>query len=690
MNKKYLLLGDETISNALAKVLSLMTDHHYEMLHTTMFTDTGEVINELGKLRDDNEIKGIIINGTDGVELFKHLRLTEFLGHISLLPIMVLNGRTLADSLNERQDNIMLLSPKCHVISISSCLPELLKVMDNSTAFGSHKEMREGIKPFVIWSEEDDVISRHDNFNRYGPFKLMKENFETLADPLLQEYDALSNRLWFKKYKFLETKNTLPGEIQVDEELFRKTVASKKILYIDDEHRLGWSFALYSLISGNSDQSHYQVFQDSASVISTSDSRFTSIDNVRDALKVIETYQETLTRALTEYSDAEHLRNRLAEQAFEAKKSTQEMEDRFRKSETNFYRSEASLRETEARLKDVNAKLKKALDDFLEAYTKRIGDIEIPDILPQIKEVSDIHAHFAQEGAAFNKYREECKRNKDIFEKHKNELERQKPLLEEADTNNRAAIKRYDVAVRALSQGRMFPYDLVILDLRLERLLDKGRIPSEISGVQVLKRIKEIDPSIPVLMFTASEKVMNYQQATDLGASGYWIKAVNSLTSLKSEIINSLAKTQEARNLWHGIRRIEAKKQLTYIRENQNSQELEKGTLSDSKKAEIIQLLKESFLLFMKELSPYEQTIYKYNHYGKIVLNMGMIQEERFSRLQDKRWDFWVNRKAREIDQEEITIRQLRNKGAHRAGAGITYQEALGVFQKTIERCLKA
>lgn len=36
-----------------------------------------------------------------------------------------------------------------------------------------------------------------------------------------------------------------------------------------------------------------------------------------------------------------------------------------------------------------------------------------------------------------------------------------------------------------------------------------------------------------------------------------------------------------------------------------------------------------------------------------------------------------------------LVIRQLRNKGAHRAGAGITYQEALGVFQKTIERCLK-
>lgn len=207
--------------------------------------------------------------------------------------------------------------------------------------------------------------------------------------------------------------------------------------------------------------------------------------------------------------------------------------------------------------------------------------------------------------------------------------------------------------------------------------------------MQVLKRIKEIDPSIPVLMFTASEKVMNYQQATDLGASGYWIKAVNSLSALKSEIIQSLEKAHEARNLWLGIRKVEAKKQLTYIRESQNSQELEKGTLSDGKKAEIIQLLKESFLLFMKELSPYEQTVYTYNHYAKIVLNMGMIQEERFSRLQDKRWDFWVNRKAREIDQEEIAIRQLRNKGAHRAGAGITYQEALGVFQKTLYRCLK-
>ena len=687
-DKHILVIGDSAVAEALIQVMDMLASYSFVYLDPGTFPNSAELIGHLAGLKDEDQIQGIILTEPDGIELAKHIRLSDSLGRINLMPLIVISPSPIKQLVAEKADNIFLLSRECYLSNVSDCIPNLLGFIETAEGFITSEEMKKAVRPFVIWSEEDDVVSSHDNFNRYGPFRLMQEHFSGLPEFMSSQYGDISSRLWFKKYRFLESNTIVADKLTIDEDLFRKTIANKKVLYIDDEHRLGWSFALYSLFSGNSDQSHYQIFQDNASVISTSDSRFTSIDNVQDALKVMETYQDTLIGALTEYSDAEHLRNRLAEQAYDAKKSTHEMEVRFKNSETNFSRSETSLRETEARLKDINTKLKKASDDFLEAYTNSTGDIEIPDILPQIKEVSDIHALFAQEGVAFNKHREEFKRNKDIFEKQKNELDRHKSLLEESETNNSAAIKKYDEAVRALSQGRMFPYDLVILDLRLERFLDKDRAPNEISGVKALKRIKEIDPSIPVLMFTASEKVMNYQQAKDLGASGYWIKAVNDLSALKSEIIYSLEKAQEARNLWLGIRKVEAKQQLSYIRENAGH--LEKGTMGDAKKAEILLLLKESFLLFMKDSSPYEQSVHAYTHYGKIVLNMGMIQEERFSRLQDKRWDFWVNQKAREIDQEEITIRQLRNRAAHKAGSRITCQEVLGVFQKTIERCLKA
>jgi len=687
-DKHMLVIGDSAVAEALIQVMVTLASYSFVHLDSGTFPNSAALIGHLEGLKDDDQIQGIILTEPDGIELAKHIRLSDSLGRIRLMPLIVISPSPINQLVAEKADNIFLLSKGCHLSNVSDCIPNMLRLMETTGSFATLEAMKKAVRPFVIWAEEDDIVSSHDNFNRYGPFRLMQEHFDVLPEFMSSQYGDISSRLWFKKYRFMESNGVSTEVLPLDEELFKKAIANKKVLYIDDEHRLGWSFALYSVISGNGDRSQYQAFQDSAPFISTPDNRFACIDNVQDASRVIEAYHESLKRALTEYSEAEHLRNRFAEQAVDAKKVAQEMEDRFRKSEANYSRSDVSLRETEARLKDINTKLKKALDDFLEAYTNRTGDIEIPDILPQIKEVSDIHSHFAQEGAAFDKYREEFKRNKDIFEKHKNELERQKPLIEEAQTNNSAAIMRYDESIRALAQGRMFPYDLVILDLRLERLLDKDRIPSEISGVQVLRRIKEIDPSIPVLMFTASEKVMNYQQAMDLGASGYWIKAVNTASVLKSEIIQSLAKAQEARNLWLGVRKVEAKKQLSYIRENASGR-LEKGIMSDTKKAEILLLLKESFLLFMNDPSPYEQSVHNYTHYGKIVLNMGMIQEERFSRIQDKRWDFWVNQKAREIDQEEIAIRQLRNRAAHKAGSGITYRESIGVFKQTLDRCLK-
>lgn len=64
--------------------------------------------------------------------------------------------------------------------------------------------MKEEIRPFVVWSEEDDVVSQHDNFNRFGPIKLLKEHFGAIPDYLSNTYDDISSRLWFKKYQFLE------------------------------------------------------------------------------------------------------------------------------------------------------------------------------------------------------------------------------------------------------------------------------------------------------------------------------------------------------------------------------------------------------------------------------------------------------------------------------------------------------
>lgn len=56
--------------------------------------------------------------------------------------------------------------------------------------------------------------------------------------------------------------------------------------------------------------------------------------------------------------------------------------------------------------------------------------------------------------------------------------------------------------------------DLVILDILMP----------DMNGLEVLKRIKQMDPDARVLMCTASEQSSHVQESLDSGASGYVVK----------------------------------------------------------------------------------------------------------------------------------------------------------------------
>lgn len=71
-------------------------------------------------------------------------------------------------------------------------------------------------------------------------------------------------------------------------------------------------------------------------------------------------------------------------------------------------------------------------------------------------------------------------------------------------------------------------YNLVLLDLRLS---EEPSYSSEdiqniqnFSGIQILKKLKSQDPSIPIIFTTASNKSWSIKSAYDFGADGYWIK----------------------------------------------------------------------------------------------------------------------------------------------------------------------
>lgn len=59
--------------------------------------------------------------------------------------------------------------------------------------------------------------------------------------------------------------------------------------------------------------------------------------------------------------------------------------------------------------------------------------------------------------------------------------------------------------------------ELAILDIKLKKM----------SGVQVLKQLKEIDPEIKALMLTGYPTIETAREALDLGATEYCVKPID-------------------------------------------------------------------------------------------------------------------------------------------------------------------
>jgi len=81
----------------------------------------------------------------------------------------------------------------------------------------------------------------------------------------------------------------------------------------------------------------------------------------------------------------------------------------------------------------------------------------------------------------------------------------------------------------ALMAIRLVRPDVVLLDIRM-----RG-----ISGVEVLKRIRTMDPTIPVIMVTAADDPVVIRETREIGAYGYLVKPIEEarLTRMITEAV---------------------------------------------------------------------------------------------------------------------------------------------------------
>ena len=78
-------------------------------------------------------------------------------------------------------------------------------------------------------------------------------------------------------------------------------------------------------------------------------------------------------------------------------------------------------------------------------------------------------------------------------------------------------VQSVDSAKKALDELETTRFDLVITDLKMP----------EMDGLSLLKKVKEIDPKIFVIVMTGYPREESKTQAIELGASGYLAKPLD-------------------------------------------------------------------------------------------------------------------------------------------------------------------
>jgi CheY-like chemotaxis protein len=400
------------------------------------------------------------------------------------------------------------------------------------------------------------------------------------------------------------------------------------------------------------------------------------ISSFHQAIEYFEEYRGQIENGLIAWADAEE-KYRLKNQEYnEAQSRLQQARDRFNESKRKKEEARVKLENHEEQLKEKGKSFREILSNFSEYFAgiwsgdlnPDAQDKELQQIIDTLHKAKDefINAWRSQQNA-----QKEWQEAENRFQQAEKELEKANEIFRKAQSEYNNATNEYNRAKQSL-QDIFLKYSLIFLDLRLEQPSDEHREIGEISGIRLLEQIKKSDPSIPVIVFTASEKALSYERAKALGADGYWIKGISSGSDLRREIKECIEKAKELRLIWLQIRQLEVKKTV-FCLQYENGQ-LSLRRINDGERQQILNWLKESFLLLYWK----ENVLDEYSVYDRVVLNMGLIQEVRYKGVWDENWQRLVENW--QIPTEDQNLRRLRNQVVH------AYQRDRGIVTMTQRR----
>jgi CheY-like chemotaxis protein len=244
-------------------------------------------------------------------------------------------------------------------------------------------------------------------------------------------------------------------------------------------------------------------------------------------------------------------------------------------------------------------------------------------------------------------------------------------------------------------------FDLILLDLRLDPLVDENKATKEISGAIFLSKIKEKFRGIPVLMTTASNKIWSFQELIKLGADAYWMKSgIDNHFTAKETIENY------CRFLWLIERMTDERyRLLKYFSEYVNKFEANKNIhwcniasanfwvgeeRMNGDVAGITKTLKESVLMLKNYLHQFYLG-YGYNDkLNEAFVLSGLINKiagvfENVHRMSDKEYHDGIGEFLKKRgDKNSKSIRNIRNSCSHANYQNSNWNKLVHCIEKTI------
>jgi len=474
-----------------------------------------------------------------------------------------------------------------------------------------------------------------------------------------------------------------PSPTSGDWHTFRQLCKRHKVLLVDDEHSKGWSLAFLAGLSGESVTAEdYQRFLTQ---------RNTMVRNLC-AIPDQSTVEQLVHKCTSDLVNALKLWNATSDAADHDDLELAEATDRNRnatraeqESKKAAEEARTSLVQAETSLADARVAVQQLLNPFLEVAEECVtapgNDSEplLETLERSRRTLADIGRALetlAAVGARLKEARRKCEDALKNEEKAKASLIEARRLLSSSTQKQREAKGRLSSALSALAS--VMPFDVVLLDMRLDPVGDGNRSVSEVSGIRLLRHIREALPPIPVLMLTASEKAVSYVECVTAGASGYWIKGVSTGEEMRTLLLRAFAQ-RELLPVWIKMEQVKAKT-LVAGKMWANNGFVPRTIPAAAPERNAINVLLEDSCRRLWEGSGSDRIAY-----NAVIINLGGIQEIRYQGIKDPNSNTYWFRTPKE-DQE---LRELRNNAAHaKAARMVSRAEASKFLSYTLDQLL--